>query len=361
MLRDWHTWSSHYGQSPRFSVAGCLFSDPPDHTMYRRLVQQGFTPRVVERMEGDIVRLTDELIDAMLVRPERRADLHDDLACPLPVLVIANVLGVPTSQIAQFKEWSDRQVEAMGSQDPDAAAENRAQIDAFFVDQLDERRDLLVTAGLSPDDWSEQVLGDVISDDVMSGLLVASADGRRLTDPELLNILRQLLVGGNETTTSLITNLFWRILERPELYDELRDRPNLDAVAVEESLRFDAPVLGLYRTNTRELELHGVTIPETTKAMATYGAANRDPEVFDDPDTFRLDRDFDLLRRTHLAFGLGRHFCPGAHLSRLEARIMLRRVLDRVPDLRLDGQTTRIPTFLLWGRRTLPIAWGEQP
>ncbi len=361
MLRDWHTWSSHYGQSPRFSVAGCLFSDPPDHTMYRRLVQQGFTPRVVERMEGDIVRLTDELIDAMLVRPERRADLHDDLACPLPVLVIANVLGVPTSQIAQFKEWSDRQVEAMGSQDPDAAAENRAQIDAFFVDQLDERRDLLVTAGLSPDDWSEQVLGDVISDDVMSGLLVASADGRRLTDPELLNILQQLLVGGNETTTSLITNLFWRILERPELYDELRDRPNLDAVAVEESLRFDAPVLGLYRTNTRELELHGVTIPETTKAMATYGAANRDPEVFDDPDTFRLDRDFDLLRRTHLAFGLGRHFCPGAHLSRLEARIMLRRVLDRVPDLRLDGPTTRIPTFLLWGRRTLPIAWGEQP
>jgi len=249
----------------------------------------------------------------------------------------------------------------MGSQDPDAAAENRAQIDAFFVDQLDERRDLLVTAGLSPDDWSEQVLGDVISDDVMSGLLVASADGRRLTDPELLNILQQLLVGGNETTTSLITNLFWRILERPELYDELRDRPNLDAVAVEESLRFDAPVLGLYRTNTRELELHGVTIPETTKAMATYGAANRDPEVFDDPDTFRLDRDFDLLRRTHLAFGLGRHFCPGAHLSRLEARIMLRRVLDRVPDLRLDGPTTRIPTFLLWGRRTLPIAWGEQP
>ena len=361
MLRDWHTWSSHYGQSPRFSVAGCLFSDPPDHTMYRRLVQQGFTPRVVERMEDDIVRLADELIDAMLARPERRADLHDDLACPLPVLVIADVLGVPTDQIAQFKEWSDRQVEAMGSEDPEAAVDNRAQIDAFFLDQLDDRRAALAAAGLTAEDWSEHVLGDVISDDVMSGLLVASADGRRLTDPELLNILQQLLVGGNETTTSLITNLFWRILERPELYRQLRDRPGLDAVAVEESLRFDAPVLGLYRTNTRELELYGVTIAETTKAMATYGAANRDPEVFDDPETFRLDRDLDHLRRTHLAFGLGRHFCPGAHLSRLEARIMLRRVLDRVPDMRLDGPTTRIPTFLLWGRRTLPIAWGEQP
>jgi cytochrome P450 len=360
MLRDWRTWSSHYGQSPRFSVSGCLFSDPPDHTMYRRLVQQGFAPRVVERMEADIVRLVDELIDAMLRRPEQRADLHDDLACPLPVLVIANVLGVPTAQIAQFKAWSDRQVEAMGSEDPDAAADNRAQIDAFFLQQLDQRRDLLVAAGLTPDDWSEHVLGDVISDDVMSGLLVASTDGRRLTDPELLNILQRLLVGGNETTTSLITNLFWRILERPELFDELRDRPDLDAVAVEESLRFDAPVLGLYRTNTRVLELPGVVIDEKTTAMDTYGAANRDPEVFDDPEAFRLGRDLEHLRRTHLAFGLGRHFCPGAHLSRLEARIMLRHVLDRVPDLRLDGPTSRIPTFLLWGRRTLPIAWGEQ-
>jgi len=364
MLRDWKTWSSHYGQSPRFTVAGCLFSDPPDHTMYRRLVQQGFAPRVVERMESDITRLTDELIDVMVGRAGNDArtrgtgDLHDDIACPLPVLVIANVLGVPTDQIAQFKEWSDRQVEAMGSSDPAAAADNRAQIDAFFLDQLNQRRADLARAGLALDDWSDDALGDAVSDDVMSGLLVASAEGQRLTDPELLNILQQLLVGGNETTTSLITNLFWRILERPELYEELRTRPELDAVAVEESLRFDAPVLGLYRTNTRALELHGEAIPETTKAMATYGAANRDPEVFDDPETFRLDRDLDHLRRTHLAFGLGRHFCPGAHLSRLEARIVVRRVLDRLPDLRLDGPTSRIPTFLLWGRRTVPIAWG---
>ena len=173
----------------------------------------------------------------------------------------------------------------------------------------------------------------------------------------MLNILQQLLVGGNETTTSLITNLFWRILERPELYEQLRTDPSLDAVAVEESLRFDPPVLGLFRTNTRELDLKGVTIPERTKVMASYAAANRDPDVFEDPDVFRLDRDLGDLRQKNLAFGLGRHFCPGAHLSRLEARIVVRRVLDRIPDLRLAGEPTRIPTFLLWGRRTLPIEW----
>lgn len=357
MLRDWETWSSHYGQSPRYSVSGCLFSDPPDHTMYRRIVQQSFTPRVVERMESDIVGLTHQLLDAMLSR-DGRADLHDDLACPLPVLVIANVLGVPTDRIAQFKEWSDRQVEAMGSNDPDATAENRAQIDAFFSGQLAARRTDLAASGLDPGDWTAEHLGHAVSDDVMSALLVASVDGRRLTEPELLNILQQLLVGGNETTTSLITNLFWRLLERPRLIDELRARPDLDAIAVEESLRFDAPVLGLFRTNTRDVDLHGVTIPERTKVMLTYAAANRDPAVFDDADEFRLDRDLDALRRSHVAFGLGRHFCPGAHLSRLEARIVLRAVLDRVPDLRLDGAPTRVPTFLLWGRRNLPVAWG---
>ena len=187
----------------------------------------------------------------------------------------------------------------------------------------------------------------------------AAGGGRRLTDAELLNILQQLLVGGNETTTSLITNMFRRLLERPELYAQVVADPGLDAIAVEESLRMDAPVLGLFRTPTSDVELHGVTIPERTKAMATYGAANRDPDVFDDPDTFRLDRDVDELRRKHLAFGLGRHFCPGAHLSRLEARIVLRALAERAPDLRLDGDSTRIPTFLLWGRRTLPVAWGS--
>ena len=190
----------------------------------------------------------------------------------------------------------------------------------------------------------------------MGGLLVAETDGRRLTDAELLIVLNQLLVGGNETTTSLITNLFWRLLDRPDLIEQIRADPELDAVAVEESLRLDAPVLGLYRTAVGEQEIGGATLADRAKIMATYGAANRDPEVFDDPDTFRLDRDPAVLRR-HLAFGLGHHFCPGAHLSRLEARIALRLTIERFPDLRADGTTTRVGAFLLWGRRSLPVRW----
>ncbi len=354
MLTDVDTWSSHYGQMPRYSVQGCLFSDPPDHTWYRKLVQKSFAPRHVAAMEGQISELVTALLDEM--ERERRGDLHDALACPLPVLVIAHILGVPTDDIEQFKAWSDEQLAASNASDIEASAAPRKAMNNYLLDQLNERREALRGAGVDPDTAAPEVLGDAIPDDVIGGILLAEVDGRRLDDSERLVMLNQLLVGGNETTTSLITNLFWRLLQEPDLYQELRSNPELDAIAIEESLRLDAPVLGLYRTNTRELELHGMSIPERSKVMATFGAANRDPDVFPDPHSFRLDRDPDELRK-HLAFGLGHHFCPGAHLSRLEARIALRQTLDRFPTLRLDGDPTRIAAYLLWGRWTLPVSW----
>jgi cytochrome P450 len=354
LLTDVDTWSSHYGQMPRYSVQGCLFQDPPEHTWYRKLVQKSFAPRHVAAMEDEISNLVSALLDEM--ERDGRGDLHDALACPLPVLVIAHILGVPTEDIEQFKAWSDEQLAAANAADAEASRAPREAMNAYLLGQLELRRSQLRDAGHDPDRAGPEVLGQTITDDVVSGILLAEVDGRRLEDSERLVMLNQLLVGGNETTTSLITNLFWRLLERPELYEELRDRPDLDAVAVEESLRLDAPVLGLYRTNTTEIEMHGVTVPERSKVMATYGAANRDPDVFEDPDTFRLDRDPEDLRK-HLAFGLGHHFCPGAHLSRLEARIALRQTLDRFPTLRLDGDPTRIAAYLLWGRWTLPVTW----
>lgn len=354
MLTDVETWSSHYGQMPRYSVQGCLFSDPPDHTWYRKLVQKSFAPRHVAAMEDQISELVTALLDEM--EQDRRGDLHDALACPLPVLVIAHILGVPTDDIERFKAWSDEQLAASNASDIEASAAPRKAMNDYLLDQLNVRRQTLRDAGVDPDAAAPDVLGDIIPDDVIGGILLAEVDGRRLDDSERLVMLNQLLVGGNETTTSLITNLFWRLLQDRDLYDELRANPDLDAIAVEESLRLDAPVLGLYRTNTRELDLHGVTIPERSKVMATFGAANRDPEVFPDPHAFRLDRDPEELRK-HVAFGLGHHFCPGAHLSRLEARVALRQTLDRFPTLRLDGDPTRIAAYLLWGRWTLPVSW----
>lgn len=354
MLTDVETWSSHYGQMPRYSVQGCLFSDPPVHTWYRKLVQRSFAPRHVAAMESEIVALVDTLLDEM--ERDRRGDLHDALACPLPVLVIAHILGVPTDDIAQFKAWSDEQLAAANAADIDASKRPREAMNAYLLQQLEQRRAALHASGVDPATAGAESLGDVVPDDVISGILLAEVDGRRLGDAERLVMLNQLLVGGNETTTSLLTNLFWRLLGRRELYEQLIDDPSLDAVAIEESLRLDAPVLGLYRTNTQAMALRGVDIPERSKVMATFAAANRDPDVFDDPDTFRLDRDPDELRK-HLAFGLGHHFCPGAHLSRLEAKIALRRTIERFPNLRLAGEPTRIAAFLLWGRWTLPVRW----
>lgn len=363
MLVDVDTWSSHYGQMPRYSVQGCLFSDPPDHTHYRRLIQASLAPRHVAAMEDEIRRLVDELLDEIEksasdddATGRRTADLHDALACPLPVIVIAHILGVPPADIDRFKSWSDAQLAAANAADPQASVASRTAINDYLLDQLDRRRLALRVDGVDPDTAGAEVLGEAIPDDVISGILVAEVDGRRLDDDERLTMLNQLLVGGNETTTSLLTNLFWRLLERPELFATVRDDPSLDEIAVEESLRLDPPVLGLYRTNRRAMSMHGVELPERSKVMATYGAANRDPEIFDDPDTFRLDRDPAQLHR-HVAFGRGHHFCPGAHLSRLETRIALRAVLDRFPALRLDGHPERIVPFLLWGRRTLPVAW----
>lgn len=354
LLTNIDDWSSQWGQMPTYEDRGCLFSDPPVHTTYRKIVQKSFAPRHVARMEAEITVLVSELLDGMGERGH--GDLHDDLACPLPVLIIAKILGVPTGDLAQFKQWSDDQLAAVNTPNREGAAAPRQAMNQYFIDQIGERRALLQAAGHDPMQAPPEVLDDVIADDVMSGLLIAEVDGRRLDQRELLIILNQLLVGGNETTTSLITNLFWRLLDSPETLAHLRAHPELDAVAIEESLRLDAPVLGLYRTAVGEQSLGGVTLDDRAKVMATFGAANRDPDVFDEPDRFKLDRDPEQLRK-HVAFGLGHHFCPGAHLSRLETRIALRLTLDRFPALRRSGPTERIEPYILWGRKTLPVTY----
>jgi len=186
--------------------------------------------------------------------------------------------------------------------------------------------------------------------------LIAGArweDGRPIAETDAQSVLMQLLVGGNETTTSLMTNLVWRLLEVPERWAALVRDPSLVEAAIEESLRFDPPVLGLYRNTTRDVVVDGVTIPANSKVYINYAAANRDASVFRDPDTFDLHRP----ARRHMSFGLGVHFCLGAPTARMEAEIALHALLRRMPGLRLLGSGERIAPFFLWGRRRLPVAW----
>lgn len=354
VLKDTDVWSSRYGQTPQFTRSRGLNTDPPDHTEFRKLFQRGFTPRMIGRLEDEVTDLANALIDPMVNGSFRDGDLHDLYACPLPVIVIAKLLGVPPGDLAQFKQWSDDLVACFNSPDPHAADAIRAELDAYFQAAIDERRAMLVDAGI--DEPDEEHLGTIVPHDLISGFVVATYQGRRLTDDELHSVLIQLLAGGNETTTSLITNCMLRLLEVPSRWEAVKADPSLVDVAIEESLRFDPPVLGLFRTSLEPVCLHGVDLPARTKLMVTYAAANRDPSVFSDPDTFRLDRETDELRR-HLSFGLGHHFCPGASLSRLEARATLRLFVERLPGMRLNGSPERIAPFNLWGRRRMPIAW----
>ncbi len=330
-LLDIETYSSEWGQGPRFSPPGGMLSNPPQHTFYRSLVQQALTPRAIAEWADRITALSEELLDE---RADTSAwDLHDDYAFPLPVIVIVEMLGVPGDDLQRFKHWSDITVEAMGAEDPTPYAKEMGELGAYLLDAIRQRR-------ADP------------RDDLISELVTAEQDGKGLTDEELLGVVNQLFVGGNETTTSLITNMVWRLLQDRPLWERLVADPSLIDAAVEESLRFDPPVLGLYRTTTRDVELEGGTVPKDAKVMMHYAAANRDPATFESADEFSLDRE----RNRHLGFGLGVHFCLGAPLARLEARIALRTLLQRCPNLQLLGDGERIAPFFLWGRRLLPVA-----
>ena len=192
-----------------------------------------------------------------------------------------------------------------------------------------------------------------VPDDVLSVLTRARRDGT-LSTKEVRHLGYQLLVAGHETTSSLLGMMLYRLLERPQLMTALRDNLDLIPTAVEEALRFDSPVHGLFRTNAEQCQLHGASIPPRSKLQVTYAAANRDPRQFDDPDEFRLDRDRRQAAR-HVAFGWGIHFCIGAPLARLEAKVAFEQILARLGTIELTGEPRRNDSFVLHGLTSLPI------
>ena len=335
-LRDIDTFSSHYGQGPRFTEPLGMLCDPPQHTYVRRLVQQAFTPKAMQALKPRIETVTNELI-AQLVDREH-FDFHDDFAFPLPVIIIADMLGVPESDLERFKHWSDVQVAAMGAEDPSVYESDQAEFFAYMQSHLDNRRADLAADRSVPDDLLTLIAGG--RDD--QGELLPVADAQ--------SVLMQLLVGGNETTTSLMTNLMWRLLQN-EQWQLIVENPVLIEGAIEESLRFDPPVLGLYRSTTRDVILHDTTIPERSKVYINYAAANRDASVFSDPDRFDITRE----RKRHMAFGLGTHFCLGAPMARLETQVAFEALTQAFSNLKLATDGERIAPFFLWGRRNLPL------
>ncbi len=341
-LRDIKTFSSEYGQGPRFSDPIGMLCDPPQHTEVRGIVQKAFTPKAMAALEPQILATTNALLDTILAGPEE-FDFHDDFAFPLPVLIIADLLGVPTEDLDRFKYWSDIQVAAMGAEDPAQFAEPQAEFFAYMLNHLRGRRERITKGYAVPEDLLSLIAGARL------------ASGELLSEPNAQSVLNQLLVGGNETTTSLMTNLVWRLSEQPDLWAQLCKEPHKIDAAIEESLRFDPPVLGLYRNTTVDVTLHDQTIPAGSKVFMNYAAANRDASVFDQPDKFNFDRP----TKRHMAFGLGVHFCLGAPMARLEARIAVQALISRLPQLTLVNRGERIAPFFLWGRRKLPMQLGQ--
>lgn len=331
-LRDPQTYLSGHGQGPNFTAPVGVVSDPPQHTYFRDLVQPVFLPRSMSGLRPRLISIADSLLDAVQERPEW--DLHDDLAFPLPVIIICEIFGIPTQDIEQFKHWSDASVAALSAQDPTRYQAELMAMSGYI-------RQLIQTQRSAPDDGR-----------LLWQIAQAKRDNRYLPDDEAVALVLQLFVAGNETTTSLITNFMLRFLSMDGLWQQLcAGQIDLDR-AINESLRFDPPLLGLFRTTARDLRIGDTEVPAGTKIMMHYGAANRDPAAFSDPHVFDPHRQ----GRKVLSFGLGIHVCLGMELARLEARVALTALIRRCPDLQLVSEGERIGPFLFWGRRKLPVS-----
>ena len=341
LLMNYKLWTSDQGPGLAHVSGGVLVSvDPPQHTSDRRLISAAFAPKDLLAMEPDITKLVDELISGFV--GAGRGDLMELLAVPVPLIVIAWLLGLDPDVILELRPRAD----AVIARDPITAAQiasRQAERD-YFSTMIGARRLALAA-------------GDDLPPDTLTALIVTELDGRTLTDEEVMGFMSFLFIAGSQTTTQLIGNMIHRLLQHPDQLELVRGDRSMITNAVEESLRFDAPVHGLFRTNTEDTVLHGVDIPKNSKVMCSFGAANLDPEVWEDPMRFDIRRDVTQLKKGHYAFGKGIHYCMGAPLARVEAAVALGLVLDRLPNLRLTGTPKEIAAPVLHGVDSLPVAW----
>jgi cytochrome P450 len=333
-----------------------FMTDPPFHTEWAAALRKGMTPVKLRSYAPQIEAIADELIEAMVGAAQKSGNFHDLFALPLPARVMCFMLGASQDNYQRYKHWADiLQFMLFSDPDPTAFREIVEEFQPHFMELIATRKRRLGEAGIEA--ALPEHLGTVLPDDYLSLGLTLRVEGRPPNDAELFNICTAFLTGGQETTTSLLTNVVWRLLEVPERWEMLKARPELIENAIEESLRFDPPVIAHFRTSLEPTTMNGQEIPAGSKLMFSMIGANRDSKLFPDPDTFRIDRPLGEARK-HLSFGYGVHFCLGAPVARLEAKIALTKLIERLPALRLVGETSRINSWLYWGRKELPVAWG---
>lgn len=308
--------------------------DPPEHNRHRRLISQAFTARMVNRIEARMRQMAAESLEE--IPPGETVDFVESVALPLPLGVIAEMLGVPRSDMGDFRRWSDAIIVQAGAEyDQETALTMQLELFSYFQRQLDEHR-------RDP------------QDDLLSALVEAEIDGQRLEDLEILIFCMTLLVAGNETTRTLVSQGTRLLLEHPDQLQGLRERKTSLPEAIEEMLRFSTPLRFFFRQARCDTEIRGQSIREKDRIMLLYSAANRDETVWG------IDADrFDVTRSVapHLSFGFGQHFCLGANLARLEARVLFEELFARRPHFEIAGEVEPVRSTFVNGIERMPVVF----
>ncbi|PCC67848.1 Cytochrome P450 [Nannocystis exedens] len=343
-LRPPHIDERAWQELDRMRGPSMFNSDPPEHTRLRKLVSAAFTPRAMTQLEARVQQITGRLIDAIVQRES--FDVVEDLAIPLPVTVIAEMLGVDPARGADFKRWSDDLI-ALGrlTRERRGSAGESLRLVASRRELFAHMQAMIAARREAP------------RDDLISQLVRAESEEGALTAEEVLGMVLLLLVAGNETTTNLIATGTHLLLEHPAVLAELRADPGLVSSFIEEVLRYDGPATMLFRRTTAEVEVAGTRIAAGEVVVLLLSAANRDPAQFPEPDKFDIHRD----TRGHLGFGQGIHFCVGAPLSRLEGRVAFTAMMRRLPAFtRVDARPAWNDNSSLRGLRSLPLRFARR-
>jgi cytochrome P450 family 142 subfamily A polypeptide 1 len=318
--------------------------DDPRHQRLRKLVNRGFTPRMVDLLEPRVRELARELVDVVAARGA--CDLVNDVAVPLPLYIIAEMLGIRREDFARFHDWSDRLIAVAGNYDDPVKMSDSTQA---YIEYGTYLKDVFEARRGAP------------REDLVSILVQAQQDGMLAEDEEAMEndeivmFMTLLLVAGNETTRNAIAGGMLALMEHPEERERLRRRPELIDSAAEEILRYVSPIICFRRTVTEPTEIRGQTIRPDERVLMLYQSANRDEAVFADPDRFDVARE----PNPHVAFGIGTHFCLGANLARMELRVMIRELVERLPDMRVapGAGPTRVASTLVRGISSLPVVF----